>query len=379
MGIGIGDDVARRKPNLDIEVGIGAAGDQLGSSGRTSMTAHFGNGFDNVIGRCERFGQVVQKARMITQVDASVLLQGETGVGKEIFARAIHDSGRHRNAPFIALNCGGLPRELLASELFGYVDGAFTGARRAGMVGKIEAAHGGTLFLDEIAEMPLELQPYLLRVLEGGEIYPLGSTQPRRVKFRLIAACNRDLRAEASAGRFRVDLFYRLSVTSLHIPALRERKQDLPELVEHFTRDVSRRHGVPVKRFAPEVMMAFARYSWPGNLRELRNAIEVMLLMAEGDVVDLSTLPDDLSATADEPNSKGPPELPSGLEEVERDVIGATLRLHQGNLARAAKDLRISRSTLYLKVKKYKLEPTLREVRFNARYATGTVHERPAQ
>jgi transcriptional regulator with PAS, ATPase and Fis domain len=351
------------------ERGAGGDEDKMTIGTHADVAGMNCDGFGRVVGDCARFGEVVNRARRLTHVDAPVLLQGETGVGKEVFARALHEGGRHGDAPFVALNCGGIPRDLLASELFGYVDGAFTGASRHGMVGKIEAADGGTLLLDEIAEMPLDLQPYLLRVLEGGELYPLGSAKPRLVRFRLIAACNRDLRAEVAAGRFREDLYYRLSATSLHIPALRERKEDLPLLVAHFAHQVAARKGIAVKAFRPEVLMTFSRYSWPGNLRELRNVVEIMALMAEGDVVDLAALPPDFP-----PPSPGlePPTIAagnSGLQGVERGIIEATIRCHQGNLARAAKDLGISRSTLYLKVKRHGLDTLVTEVRFAARHS----------
>jgi hypothetical protein len=207
-----------------------------------------------------------------------VLLLGETGVGKEVFARALHAGGPRPQGPFVALNCGGLPRDLLASELFGYVEGAFSGARRTGRIGRIEAAHGGTLFLDEIGEMPLELQPSLLRVLEDGEVYPLGENRPRTVNFRLVAASHRDLRAEVAAGRFRMDLFYRVAVTSLVIPALRERQADIPALVAHFSRDVARRHGLAVPRFEPAVLRAFATYAWPG-ISIVRHGVTARLIV----------------------------------------------------------------------------------------------------
>jgi sigma-54 dependent transcriptional regulator, acetoin dehydrogenase operon transcriptional activator AcoR len=324
-------------------------------------------GLARIIGNDEGLRDVVQRARRLASVDATVLLEGETGVGKEVFARAIHDASQHRSGPFIALNCGGLSRELLASELFGYVDGAFTGARRSGMLGKLESAHGGTLFLDEIAEMPLDLQPYLLRVLEGGEVYPLGSTKARQVHFRLISACNRQLRGEISAGRFRTDLYYRISVTSLQIPALRERTRDLPALVQHFAEDVATRHAIPIKRFAHEVLQVFARYSWPGNVRELRNVVEAMVLLTNGDVVDLNALPADLinqvSLGDEAPASSVRRAHYGGLGRAERDAISAAIRTHQGNLTQVARDLRISRSTLYLKVKKHALDPLLNEAR----------------
>jgi transcriptional regulator with PAS, ATPase and Fis domain len=302
---------------------------------------------------------------VLARGDSPILLQGETGVGKEVFARAIHEGSGRRGAPFVAVNCGGLPRELLASELFGYAEGAFTGARRTGCVGKIEAAQGGTLFLDEVSEMPLDLQPYLLRVLEGGEIYPLGTSKARVVHFRLVAACNRDLRTDMHAGRFRADLFYRISVTSLRLPALRDRYDDLPALVAHFARQAAERQGLPVRRFAADVLLLFARHSWPGNLRELRNVVEAMILEGDGDVVGRDALPADFPSS---PEGSRHADLtrPRPLVDLEREIIESTLRLHMGNLTRAAKDMAISRSTLYLKVKRYGLDPVLDQIRMGA-------------
>jgi transcriptional regulator with PAS, ATPase and Fis domain len=326
------------------------------------------NGFSALLGRCARFDETIRRARVLTRVDSPILLLGETGVGKELFARAIHAGGRCRDGPFIALNCGGLPRDLMASELFGYADGAFTGARRSGCIGKIEAAHGGTLFLDEVSEMPLDLQPYLLRVLEGGEFYPLGSSKSRVVRFRLVAACNRDVRSEVRAGRFRADLFYRISVTSLHVPALRERFEDLPLLVDHFARQMAERHGTSTKTFSPNVLLVFSRYAWPGNLRELRNVVEAMVLGAVGDVVSQDALPPDFPPSAGDPP---PPERAPvrALGDLERDLISSTLELRKGNLTHVAKDLGISRSTLYLKVKRYSLHAVLDKSRVGGRPA----------
>ncbi len=320
-------------------------------------------GFERLIGESGALYAVIQKARRLAQLDASVLLQGETGVGKEVFARAIHESGPWRQGPFVAVNCGVLLRDLAASELFGYADGAFTGARRSGMVGKIEAANGGTLFLDEIGEMPLDVQPYLLRVLEGGEVCPVGSNKPLHVQFRLIAASNRDLRAEVDAACFRSDLFYRVSVTSLRVPSLRERREDISVLVEHFSRDAARRHGIPVKSFDPEVLAVFENHSWPGNVRELRNAVETMVLLAEDDVLGYADLPADIASRAGAQTCAPA----AGLEGVERFAIAGAIRKHSGNLALTSRDLRISKSTLYLKIKKYALEPTIQESRPSAR------------
>ena len=320
-----------------------------------------------IIGRSAALRQALEKAKHLADLDVPVLLQGETGVGKEMFARAIHEGRQRTSGPFVALNCGGLPRDTLASELFGYVDGAFTGAKRSGMIGKIEAARGGTLFLDEIGEMPLELQPYLLRVLEGGELYPLGASQPRTVQFKLIAATNRDLRAEVVAGRFRQDLFYRVSVTTLRIPALRERKEDIAELVEHFNREVSHRHGVSMKRFEADVIEALERYAWPGNVREMRHVVEGMVMLTNDDAVTAAALPEELvlsaAATGRGPSVSAESPAVRDLDAVERDAIHTAIGRCHGNLTMVAKDLRISKSTLYLKIDKYGLNPTLRQAR----------------
>jgi sigma-54 dependent transcriptional regulator, acetoin dehydrogenase operon transcriptional activator AcoR len=320
-----------------------------------------------IIGHGTALRQALDRAKHLADLDVPILLQGETGVGKEIFARAIHEGRQRTKGPFVAVNCGGLPRDILASELFGYVDGAFTGAKRSGMIGKIEAARGGTLFLDEIGEMPLELQPYLLRVLEGGELYPLGASQPRHVQFKLIAATNRDLRADVAAGRFRQDLFYRVSVTTLRIPALRERREDIAELVEHFSREVSHRHGVSVKRFEANVIDAFERYAWPGNVREMRNVVEGMVMLTDDDTVTTAQLPEEMTfsvaGAGDTPHVSAEPATGPDLDAVERDAISTAIARRQGNVTRVAKELRISKSTLYLKIDKYGLNTTLRQAR----------------
>ena len=324
----------------------------------------------HIIGHSAPFRQALERAVMLAERDVPVLLQGETGVGKEVFARAIHVGGPRQHGPFVALNCGGLPRDLLSSELFGYVEGAFSGARRTGRIGRIEAAHGGTLFLDEIGEMPLDLQPSLLRVLEDGEVYPLGENRPRTVAFRLVVACNRDLRAEVAAGRFRMDLFYRVSVTSLVIPALRERQEDIPALVEHFSRDVARRHGMSVPRFEPEVLRAFETYAWPGNVRELRNVVEGLVLMAAGERVTVADLPAEFAAAivVGTPTHGAPgPVTVTGLEAVERDAIRAAILTYHGNLTEVARALHIAKSTLYLKIERYALDHVLRSVRPSGR------------
>ena len=350
-------DPLRREPTRRI----------VDSGGTTLTVGQTSTSLGPIIGRSTALRQALARAKHLADLDVPVLLQGETGVGKEIFARAIHENRQRTKGPFVAVNCGGLPRDTLASELFGYVEGAFTGARRSGMIGKIEAARGGTLFLDEIGEMPLELQPYLLRVLEGGELYPLGASQPRHVQFKLIAATNRDLRAEVAAGRFRQDLFYRVSVTTLRIPALRERKEDIAELFEHFNREVSHRHGVSVKRFEANVIDVFERYAWPGNVREMRNVVEGMVMLTDDDTVTAAQLPEEMAFSGagarHTPHVSAESATVPDLDAVERDAISTAIARRQGNLTRVAKELRISKSTLYLKIDKYGLNTTLRQAR----------------
>src|SRR3989442_698218 len=328
-------------------------------------------GVGEIIGSSGALRQAVEKARQLASLDAPVLLQGETGVGKEMFARAIHAGGHRKNGRFVALNCGGLPRDILASELFGYVEGAFTGARRSGMIGRIEAAAGGPLFLDEIGEMPLELPPYFLAVLDGREVYPVGDSKPRKVQFRLVAATNKDLRAEVTAGRFREDLFYRVFVTALRIPSLRERKEDISTLVEHFSGEVSRRYGASMKRFEPEVLDAFERYAWPGNVRELRSVVEGMVMLATGDAVTVADLPPEIASSITEASLQLAVPTPSAtvtnLEAVERAAISTAIAGCHGNLTLVAKELRISKSTLYAQVRKHALDQILLEARLHGR------------
>ncbi|MCB1909280.1 MAG: sigma-54-dependent Fis family transcriptional regulator [Rhodocyclaceae bacterium] len=302
---------------------------------------------------------VIRKAGQLARSKVPVLLLGETGVGKEEFAQGVHRASPFGDGPFVPLNCGGLSRELLASELFGYADGAFTGARRGGLVGKIEAADGGTLFLDEIGEMPLDLQPHLLRVLEQGEIYRLGENAPRKVDFRLVAATNRDLRQEVADGRFRMDLYYRVAVTSVRIPALRDRDGDVALLSEMFLDHFARRHGLPRPQIAPQVLERLAAYAWPGNVRELRNVVENMLLVSDGARIGVDDLPpefEDAPASSD-PATPFTAALPGGrLCEAEADCIRRAIATSGGNLTEAARQLAIAKSTLYQKLRDYGLQ-----------------------
>ncbi len=327
--------------------------------------------FGRLVGRSPALRQAVARAEQLAKSRAPVLLLGETGVGKDVFAHALHAASPGRDGPFVALNCGGLSRELLSSELFGYAEGAFTGARRGGMTGKIEAADGGSLFLDEIGEMPKDLQPHFLRVLEAGEVYRIGETRPRKVNFRLIAATNRDLRQEIQAGQFRMDLFYRVAVTSITIPALRERAGDIPLIAERLVDELARRQGVPARPLSPRVLELFAAYGWPGNVRELRNVIESMLLIGEGPELGEADVPDEIRtpsepgvAPADAAFDPRPPAAGlSGMEHAERGALIRAMQAHRGNVTAVARSLGIAKSTVYAKLRRYDLEGTVDEVR----------------
>jgi transcriptional regulator of acetoin/glycerol metabolism len=320
----------------------------------TDSTGPLDDAFATIITGDPALMEAIAKARQLARSRAPVLLQGETGAGKEEFARGIHGSC---TGPYVALNSGGLSRELLASELFGYAEGAFTGARKGGMVGKIEAANDGTLFLDEIGEMPLDMQPILLRVLEQGEIYRLGENTPRRVNFRLIAATHRDLRKEIAEGRFRMDLYYRIAVTSLRIPPLRERQGDIARLAWHFLDCIRRKQGLEPGTIADDALQALESYSWPGNVRELRNIIEGAVLVSEGAALTSLALPHDLLEAVAAGNGSTPAANAEvcSIAEGEEALIRRAISASGGNLTDAARQLHIAKSTLYAKMQRYGL------------------------
>ncbi|SDC95488.1 sigma-54-dependent Fis family transcriptional regulator [Paraburkholderia lycopersici] len=319
-------------------------------------------GFGRVVGDSRVLRAAVDKARQLAPSKVPVLLLGETGVGKELFAQGIHQASERANGPFVALNCGGLSKDLLASELFGYAEGAFTGARKSGAAGKIEAANGGTLFLDEIGEMPLDIQPHLLRVLEENEIYRLGENTPRKVDFRLVAATHRDLKDAIGKGMFRMDLFYRIAVTTVSIPSLRERIEDLPALIAYWLEHMRGSYGLQDRSFDDEAYACLLNYSWPGNVRELRNAIEGSLLLADGPVISAEKLPAEVRAPvapaacgAPGVTSASEPSTEASLRMAEAETIRRALDRHAGNLTQAANQLGIAKSTLYEKVRRYEL------------------------
>ncbi|MCB1928613.1 MAG: sigma-54-dependent Fis family transcriptional regulator [Rhodocyclaceae bacterium] len=313
-------------------------------------------GFGHIVTGDAKLEAVIRKAGQLARSKVPVLLLGETGVGKEEFAQGIHRASPIGSGPFVPVNCGGLSRELLASELFGYAEGAFTGARRGGMVGKIEAADGGSLFLDEIGEMPLDLQPHLLRVLEKGEIYRLGENTPRKVDFRLVAATNRDLRQEVADGRFRMDLYYRVAVTSIRIPALRDRDGDIRLLTDLFLGHFSQRHQVPCPRIDPAVHQSLAGYAWPGNVRELRNVVENMLLVSDGRRIGRHDLPPEFDDDASTSDTTAATAHGGRLSEAESECIRQAIASSGGNLTEAARQLAIAKSTLYQKLRDYGLQ-----------------------
>ncbi|MCV9963198.1 sigma-54-dependent Fis family transcriptional regulator [Pararhizobium sp. BT-229] len=317
-----------------------------------------------IIGESEALRKAVEIACKIGESAdvTSLLIEGETGVGKELFARLIHSASRKSaNGPFIALNCGAITKELFGSELFGHVGGAFTGASREGKPGVFEHADGGVLSLDEIGEMPMDMQPFLLRVLEERAVTRLGDNRLRPVDVRLVASTNRNLKAEVENGRFRKDLFYRVSTVSIRVPPLRDRGSDSLVLIEHFNRKLAERKGSAPLRFSNRVLDALLAYRWPGNVRELRNLVERLHLLSFNGFVDIHDLPGDLlepsqgpMATSLTTNAAPDAEPPIfSFEDAERQAIKNALVAEHGNLSKVAQRLGISRPTLYRKLAQF--------------------------
>jgi DNA-binding NtrC family response regulator len=296
---------------------------------------------------------VLDLVERVAPTGATVLIQGESGTGKEVIAKAIHHASRRAERPFVAVNCGAVPETLLESELFGFTRGAFTGAV-ASKLGLFEEADGGTLFLDEIAEMPAALQVKLLRTLQSGEIRRLGATQSTTTDVRVIAATNRDVAALIGEGSFREDLFYRLNVIQVVLPPLRERREDIPALAEHFVTRSAARLGRDV-RLTPETLERLLRYPWPGNVRELENAIERAVILTRGDGVTPADLPPHVAAALPLGPSPGLPRQTT-LAETERSHILQTLERFGGNHSAAAEALAIGRTTLWRKLKEYGID-----------------------
>ncbi len=315
-------------------------------------------GFEGVVGDSAQMRDVIEKLKRIAPTNASVLIQGETGTGKELVAQAIHQNSPRKNKPFVALNCAALSENILESELFGHVKGAFTDAS-ADRVGKFEYAHGGTMFLDEVGDMPMATQIKLLRVLENGEITRVGSNEPIQVNVRILSATNRNLEDAIEAGTFRSDLYHRLKVVTVRLPTLVERSQDIPILIDYFMRQFAKQHDKKIKGVSPAARRKLFAFEWPGNVRQLRNVVESMVVVDYDGLLDMDDLPEEL-ADPGEPVAEPSTASLAGLvgkplEEIERLFIGETLRVTGGNREDAAQMLGIGERTLYRKIKEYQL------------------------
>ncbi len=308
--------------------------------------------FGEIIGNSAALQSVFRLVEKVAATNTNILIQGPSGTGKELIARAIHHHSPRHERRFVAINCGALPETLLESELFGHVKGAFTGAV-GNKPGLFRSAEGGTVLLDEIGEVTPALQVRLLRALQEHEVTPVGSSAPVRFDARIIAATNRDLEKEVAEGRFREDLFYRLNVIEIHLPPLRERREDIPLLVRHAVKRTAQEQNAPEKSITPEAMAAFINYAWPGNVRELQNAIERAFTLS-GDIIDLASLPPRVrEAAGDARPMRDPDGLRPTLAEIERRYISETMTAVNEDKTRAANILGIDLSTLYRKLKRY--------------------------
>lgn len=306
--------------------------------------------FDKIIGEDENFIKVIQYAKKIADSKSTILIMGESGTGKELFSQSIHNYSCRMDGPFVALNCGAIPKELMESELFGYETGAFTGAKKGGSLGKFELAHGGTIMLDEIGEMPLDMQTKLLRVVQEGVITRVGGSKYIPVDVRIIAATNRDLKKEVELGRFRKDLYYRLNVLPIYLPPLRERKEDILPLIKYFLHSIGKRLNKEELVIPEEYLKKMINYSWPGNIRELENIVEL--------IINTESVPEGYFG---EENCKENTlvNINGGslkLDDAEKEHIIKVLRKFKGNISHSAQALGIRRNTLYSKIKKYEIQ-----------------------
>ena len=310
--------------------------------------------FDSILGDSKALKAAVQLAQKVSVTDVPVLLTGETGTGKEVFAQAIHYNSKRGKQNFVAVNCSSFSKELLESEMFGHRAGSFTGALKD-KKGLFEEANNGTIFLDEIGEMAFELQAKLLRILETGEYIKIGDTKPTRVDVRIIAATNRNLPEEIVAGRFREDLFYRLSVFEIHLPPLRERSGDIKILAEAFVRKFSEKLSYSVTKMSPEFLVALSQQCWTGNIRELRTVIERSLIVCDGECLDVCDLPLEIQNSHYERSDEAAAPGSFELAAMERRHIARVLEYTKGNKTETARLLKIGLTTLYRKIEEYKL------------------------
>jgi DNA-binding NtrC family response regulator len=332
-------------------------GQALAENRRLRRQIHEDFRIENVIGTSEKMLQVFDLVERVSKTNVTVLIEGETGTGKELIAKGIHFSGTRRNKPFVAINCAAIPETLIEAELFGYKKGAFTGAVGESR-GKFEEANGGTLFLDEISAMPLQSQTRLLRVLQEQEVTRLGENSPRKIDARIIAASNENLPELIKENAFREDLYYRLAVVPITLPPLRERREDLPVLTEHFVTRSASKHGMRPPKIARDVFKVFFDYPWMGNVRELENLVERMVVLSDGETLTLSDLPESVKNPS---STKGElwfdlPFEPINLEALEREIIRSSLLRHDGNQSQTSKYLGITRSALIYRIQKYDLD-----------------------
>lgn len=316
------------------------------------------NRVDNIIGSDTKFREIVKECLKVAKTDIPVLLTGETGTGKEVMAKALHTNSLRYDKPFVSINCTAIPFELLESELFGYMDGAFTGAKRGGKKGKFQLANGGTIFLDEIGDMPSSMQAKLLRVLQEKEIEPLGSEKSIPLDVRVVAATRQDLEAKMKDGSFREDLYYRLSVFNIHIPPLRERGGDSLELAEFFLDELNHKYKT-YKTFSKAVKAYFLKYQWPGNVREVNNVVQSAYAISTENIIDINDIParmlqQEKPAINLDKNKKS---LGQMVDDYEKDVILELLKKHKGNCLEAAKEAGIHKSNFYRKLQKYGIKP----------------------
>jgi len=313
-----------------------------------------------MVGNSAPMLRVFEQILLVAPTSCTVLITGESGTGKELVVRAIHQFSRHKEGSFVALNCAAIPKDLAESELFGHAKGAFTGATEK-RIGKFMAAHRGTLLIDEIGEMDRQVQAKLLRALEMHIITPVGSNEEQRVDVRVVAVTNRNLRSLVDDGKFREDLYYRLNVVHIDLPPLRQRREDIPLLVATFLQQLNREHGRHVREVAPDAMDALKGYRWPGNIRDLRNVLEGVMILSRKEVIELADLPLDVQGS--EVRETVPRFRPGiTLAELEREAIQECLIQTGGNRHRTAKLLGISTRTLLRKIREYGLEDPLRRV-----------------
>jgi two-component system NtrC family response regulator len=308
--------------------------------------------FHTIVGSSREMEKVFEVIRKVADTEAAVLITGESGTGKELVARSIHANSSRKDAPFVAINCAAIPRELLESELFGHVKGAFTGAVRD-KIGKFQLADRGTIFLDEVGDLPVEMQPKLLRALQEKEVVPVGGTKVQKLDVRVVSATNLNIDKAIADGTFREDLYYRLSVIPIHLPPLRERRKDIPILIRYFCT----KHGADKITFAQDALETLVMYPWPGNVRELENTVERLLIMRNGETITLEELPEKIleEKTLRQPGSAFVtlPDEGYSLEQLEREVVVNALERNNWNQAAAARFLRIPRHTLIYRLEKY--------------------------